>query len=482
MRLRLGSNETLNFLETFALPRQGTSRMTTSTDAQPWDPHPDLAWLTSLARRLAHPGEDADDLAQETWLVALQQTDRPKGSPRSWLAGVLRNLRRMRARTDRRRHAREREVAVPEPATPETTMYRVETLEVLHAALAQLDPVDRRLVLGRYAAGRSAVQLGEQLGLPASTVRTRLQRARQRLREDVQSVRGVGCFAPWMLRPGEAASGTSGGVVGGVAMSTGSKVGFGVAVVAVLGIGAHQLAAQPPHAGEPAADERVQAASPAVTPAPPVAHASTKAEALRIKRERIRERHERRTAARIVQAEPEDPETSATERCDDGCIGTLSMQIAIASAVAGCRDDLPETAHGKTKFRARVIAEPGIGAVLEDVELLENTVDADFAECIVQSAPLAELSDPPHAIADDFVFRYTIGPPASAASEFFAAYPELVLTNPELAAIVTRDPFAMTDEETSAFARWIDQDPTAQAAFGKWAAEEGIDLANVRAD
>jgi DNA-directed RNA polymerase specialized sigma24 family protein len=44
-----------------------------------------------LARRLAHPGEDADDLAQETWLVALQQTDRPKGSPRSWLAGVLRN-------------------------------------------------------------------------------------------------------------------------------------------------------------------------------------------------------------------------------------------------------------------------------------------------------------------------------------------------------------------------------------------------------
>jgi hypothetical protein len=40
----------------------------------------------------------------------------------------------------------------------------------------------------------------------------------------------------------------------------------------------------------------------------------------------------------------------------------------------------------------------------------------------------------------------------------------------------------MTDEETTAFARWIDQDPTAQAAFGKWAAEEGIDIAKVRVD
>ena len=459
--------------------------MTTSTDAKPWDPRTDLAWLTSLARRLAHPGEDADDLAQETWLVALQQTDRPRGSSRSWLAGVLRNLRRMRARTDRRRNARERDVVPTEPVCAETAMLELETLEALHTALSDLDPVDRRLVLGRYAAGRSAVQLGEQLGLPASTVRTRLQRARMRLRHDVESVCGAGCFAPWMLRSGEAASGTPGVVAGGLAMSTGAKLGLGVTVVAALGFGAYRLAAQPQGADASertiAVDERAATSSRDASHPTPVASPSAKAEVMRMKRESVRTRREQRTVARL-DPESDEHETKTDERCDDGCIGTLSMQLALAGAVAGCRDLLPEAARGKTKYRARVLAEPGIGAVIEDVELLENTVDETFAECVVQSALLAELSDPEHPVADDFIFRYTVGVPADPVSEFVAAYADLVRANPELAELVSREPFTMTNEERSAFARWVDQDPAAQAGFAEWATEEGIDLANVRLD
>ena len=175
-----------------------------------------------------------------------------------------------------------------------------------------------------------------------------------------------------------------------------------------------------------------------------------------------------------------EPDAVVDEKCNDGCIGTLSMQLALAEAISGCRDDLPPTARGKTKFRAHVIAEPDIGAVIDGVELLENTVGADFGECIVQSALLAELAEPERPIADDLVFRYTVGEPTSPASEFIAAYPDLVLASPELAALVSRAPGTMTDEEMTAFARWIDQDPAAQAAFGKWAAEEGLDLANVR--
>jgi RNA polymerase sigma-70 factor (ECF subfamily) len=457
--------------------------MTTSTDAHSWDSRTDLAWITSLARRLAHPGEDADDLAQETWLVALQQPDRPKGSSRSWLAGVLRNLRRMRARTDRRRHDRERDVDAPDPTTPEAALEQLETLEVLRAALGELDPLDRRLVLGRYATGQSAVQLGELFGLPASTVRTRLQRARERLRDDVQSLRGVGCFAPWMLRPADAAIGATVAVVGGVAMSTATKIGIGIVVIAVLGIGVDRLAAAPqPADSAERADEAVTSVQPRARADAPGTIDSAKVESLRIKRERIRDRREQRTAARVATATAGEPEAIVTDSCDDGCIGTLAMQLALAKAMSGCRDDLPEEAHGKTKFRVRVIAEPGIGAVVDGVEVLENGVDADFAECVVQSAPLAELSDPENPIADDIVFRYTIGEPANPASEFIAAHPELVLGYPDLAALVSRPPGSMTDQEMTAFARWIDEDPGAQAAFGNWAAEEGIDLANVRVD
>ncbi|MBL8948421.1 MAG: hypothetical protein JNK45_34935, partial [Myxococcales bacterium] len=52
--------------------------------------------------------------------------------------------------------------------------------------------------------------------------------------------------------------------------------------------------------------------------------------------------------------------------------------------------------------------------------------------------------------------------------------------HPEFAAIVGDGP--RTDADATAFARWVDQDPEAQVAFGQWAVDEGIDLARVRVD
>ncbi len=457
--------------------------MTTSADA-PWTPAPDLAWLVALARRLAHPGEDADDLAQETWLVATQQADRSQRTSRAWLAGVLRNLRRMRTRTDGRRRAREQAIVPDEPASPEAALEQVETLEALRAALGELDPVDRRLVLGRYATGCTAVQLGEEFELPASTVRTRLARARERLRKEVECVRGVACFAPWALRPAELGLASAG--TGVVAMSTATKIGIGIAAVAVLGIGAHRLAAAP--AGTSATVAATTTTDP-TTRAPAASgraepRTAAQRERARIKRERVRERREARITSGSVADADDAQGVVVSEQCDDGCIGTLTMQIALAQAMSECREDLAPTTTGKTKFRARVLAEPGVGAVIDGVELLEDTVgDAAFTECIIESAQLAELADAEHPIADDFVFRYTVGTPGEPATEFLAAHAELAATRPELAAILAREPGTpLTSEDMTAFARWVDQDPQAQAAFGKWAAEQGIDLAKVRVE
>ena len=447
--------------------------MTTSTDATLGNA-PDLAWLVSLARRLARPGEDADDLAQETWLVAAQQADRSKGSSRQWLAGVLRNLRRMRARTDRRRRERERDVPPTEDVRPDDAMAQLETLEALRVALGELDPIDRRLVLGRYATGTSAVELGEQFDMPASTVRTRLARAREQLRNDVESERGAACFLPFVLRPGDAAVGAT----GVVAMSTATKIGIGIAAVAVLGIGAQRLTAG---TTETKTAPAATIASTTSTTAATTRDRSTRAEEIRVKRERIREQRVQRLAVKLPVPDAAEPTAIVTDQCDDGCMGTLNMQLAIASAIAGCREDLPEGAMGKTKYRAQVIAEPGIGAVVDSIEVIDDTfADGELAECIVQSAPLAELADPEHPISDDFVFRFNVGVPADPAGEFLAAHPDLLAGHPELAAIAARaEGTPPTDEDATTFARWVDTDPTAQAAFGKWAAEQGLDLAHV---
>src|SRR5262245_12330170 len=74
------------------------------------------AWVQRLAERLVANRSDAEDLAQEALLIGLEHV--PSERPWTWLAGVVRNLARRRARTTRRVERREREAAQPERLTP----------------------------------------------------------------------------------------------------------------------------------------------------------------------------------------------------------------------------------------------------------------------------------------------------------------------------------------------------------------------------
>lgn len=70
-------------------------------------------------------------------------------------------------------------------------------------ALARLPAQQRRLLLLRYWFGLSASDIARREGLPASTVRNRLRRARLRLRRTPE----IACYAPprpslWSQRPG----------------------------------------------------------------------------------------------------------------------------------------------------------------------------------------------------------------------------------------------------------------------------------------
>ena len=60
-------------------------------------------FLRALARRLVGNGGSAEDLVQETCVVALKSGGARRGGLWAWLAGVMRNRARMAARTDTRR-------------------------------------------------------------------------------------------------------------------------------------------------------------------------------------------------------------------------------------------------------------------------------------------------------------------------------------------------------------------------------------------
>lgn len=131
-----------------------------------------------LARRVGP--EFARDLASETFVrafAARRKYDAGRGEPRPWLFGIAHNLLRRHYRDEERRL---RALAQLESA-PADVAFGDEPR--LAAALAAL-PVEERDALLLFAwAGLSYEQVAETLALPVGTVRSRLHRARGRLRE-----------------------------------------------------------------------------------------------------------------------------------------------------------------------------------------------------------------------------------------------------------------------------------------------------------
>ncbi len=146
------------------------------------------AILRYLRRRVGH--ELADDLAAETFIVAFRQ--RHRYQPRrpdaaAWLYGIAGNLLRQHVRAEERRlraYAR----VVPDPVGPDigdAVAERVDaTAAVRRAALAVANlPAEQREVLLLFAwAGLDHTGIASAVGVPPGTVRSRLHRARQRLR------------------------------------------------------------------------------------------------------------------------------------------------------------------------------------------------------------------------------------------------------------------------------------------------------------
>jgi len=146
----------------------------------------DWRWLHRFARTVAGSDADAEDLVQEAWLVAGESASQAD-SARAWLSGVVGNRARMLRRASLRRRRREAVAAsqLRDDVDPESATHRSAVLDALRTALAELDDEDRVLLAARYGDDQPAADLARSLGIPASTVRTRLSRATARVRRSL---------------------------------------------------------------------------------------------------------------------------------------------------------------------------------------------------------------------------------------------------------------------------------------------------------
>ena len=133
-----------------------------------------------LRRRLGNDA-DADDELQDLFLKALRQGDRfcSIDNARAWLFEVARN-----AIADRLRVARQM-VELPEDLAAETSESATvdDLASCLPRVLSELDPDDREAITLCDLEGMTQQEFARRKGLSLAGAKSRVQRARKRLRE-----------------------------------------------------------------------------------------------------------------------------------------------------------------------------------------------------------------------------------------------------------------------------------------------------------
>jgi RNA polymerase sigma factor (sigma-70 family) len=201
-------------------------------------------WLQRLALCLAHDRADADDMVQETWVAALRATPEARESMRPWLSRVLHNARRKLWRDDVRRRSREVGAAElldgQEVASTDSMLARLELQRMVGAMVRDLDEPYRTTLLLRFYEGRTPAEMAASLGIPAGTVRWRLNEGLRRVREQLDAAHG-GNRETWkaavLVPPLAAPTGSAAPAGGGVqAPAVGAPLGAVAARVAGLAL------------------------------------------------------------------------------------------------------------------------------------------------------------------------------------------------------------------------------------------------------
>jgi RNA polymerase sigma factor (sigma-70 family) len=174
--------------------------------------------MRSLARSLVRDDASADDVVQDTFVaVAEREPERPKAVG-SWLRGLIFNLVRRSHRSQVRSRRREERVARPEcdVSMPPDVLERAELQrEVVDEVIALAEPY-RTAVLLRYFDDLSPADIARREDVPVATIRTRLHRGLERLRQRLDGRHG-GNRAAWSailipLAGWHAGSGLGGGL------------------------------------------------------------------------------------------------------------------------------------------------------------------------------------------------------------------------------------------------------------------------------
>jgi len=167
------------------------------------------AWEAFIARHqsrvynvtfhMTHDLDRAADLAQEALLQILKSLPRFRGeaSLTTWIHGLTMRVCLHHLRREKRRQTESWEQLAPHRAEPETAegrpleaVSRQQVQRLVHQAVSHLSVPFRSVIVLHGLAGMTYEETAAALGLPINTVKTRVHRAKGKLRTWLEQVLG----------------------------------------------------------------------------------------------------------------------------------------------------------------------------------------------------------------------------------------------------------------------------------------------------
>lgn len=139
--------------------------------------------LCYFLRKLSSRPDRADDLMQEIWIDVLRQLPRLKdaGAFTTWLYRIAHGKAMLEGRCNGRMPAMTHEIE--HLAQDEEATFSPEDAAQIHAAMDELEPVHREVLVLRFLEELGYEEISQIVGCPMGTVRSRIHYAKSQLQK-----------------------------------------------------------------------------------------------------------------------------------------------------------------------------------------------------------------------------------------------------------------------------------------------------------
>lgn len=131
--------------------------------------------------------QDIEEVTADVFVVLWQQADQVQaGHLKGYLSSIARNKALNKLRERGETLELEEDILIPDDQLPERILTVKEQNKLLNAALLEMGQPDRDIFLRHYYYTQTVAQIGAELHLNLSTVKSRLARGRKKLKKQLE--------------------------------------------------------------------------------------------------------------------------------------------------------------------------------------------------------------------------------------------------------------------------------------------------------